>query len=114
MTSEILCPCCLRPLEAGQTVEMTHLLDARMPAQHRTLIEALIKAYPRRVTLDHLVDRLYGDDIDGGPDDPKQVIRAHVVRLRKKLPKYGWTIPKNNSGRGVNGTYRLEALKEPQ
>lgn len=112
MMTAILCPCCRRPLEEGQTVDIKHLVDARMPRNHRILIETLARAYPRRVTIEHLVDQLFDDDPDGGPDNPVHVVRVHINRLRKKLPKYGWTIPKNNGGRGVNGTYRLEPLKE--
>lgn len=39
-----------------------------------------------------LIDALYGDDPDGGPDFADSVVKVHICRLRRKLAPYGWKI----------------------
>jgi hypothetical protein len=109
----VLCPCCRRPLDVGETVDVTHLRDVKMANQHKVLINALVDVYPRSVKMGFLVDRLYADDPDGGPDDPVRLVRSLMTRIRKELPEYGWSVPANSAGRGNYGSYRLEPLKDP-
>ena len=112
MMTVILCPCCQRPLEDGQTVPISHLRDIKLSRGHKVIVEALIDAYPRAVGIDHLIDRLYENDADGGPLNPQHVIRQMLSRIRSELPKHGWTVPVNTRGGGNYGSYRLEPLKE--
>ncbi|OBQ68942.1 hypothetical protein A9K72_12185 [Mesorhizobium loti] len=72
-------------------------------------MEILVRAYPRSITRDRLADILYSNEAGGGPDNPGVTISVIMIRLRKKLPRLGWTIPKARSGPGTEG-YHLEAL----
>lgn len=103
------CPTCGQALPTG-TVPIEALLDIRAEGTMLKIIEELIRAYPRRVSIANIVDALYGDDPNGGPDDPRAVIRVLISRLRPILAGYGWTIPKNTSGFGAHSHYRLERL----
>lgn len=73
--------------------------------QQVVILDALIAAWPRDVTMARLIDLLYGDDPDGGPDDPGRVVRVQVHRMKAWMQSYGWTI-RNRYGFG----YRLERL----
>lgn len=91
------------------------LSAAPLSRQQRKIVDALAGAYPRRVAHQFLFDRLYDDDPEGGPLNPSNVVAVQITRLRRVLPKYGWTIPSNRSGPGVQSTYGLapiEIIKE--
>jgi len=102
-----ICPCCKRPMESGP-IPVKDLLDARLSGQFQLIVLALVKAYPRPLALPQLVNAVYGHM--AGPEDPQQVLRAVICRLRPKLKPFGWTIPAN---RGSRGLYSLEPIKEP-
>lgn len=73
-------------------------------------MQALARIYPRATTKAHLVDALYAEDPNGGPETASMVIGVHLSRLRRRLPAYGWTIPQCSAGRGAQSRYRLEPL----
>jgi hypothetical protein len=52
---------------------------------------------------------LYSNEADGGPDNPRVIISVTMIRLRRKLPPFGWTIPKARPGPGTEG-YHLEPM----
>jgi len=92
----------------GQTAPLDALSDMRMVRRQRIVITALCEAYPRAVSSEVLVDRLYGDDPSGGPEDALAAVGSVINKLRKRLPSYGWTIPNAAKGTGDKGRYRLE------
>lgn len=107
----VLCPCCNRPMDGPAPV---HELQAiHMPGHQRVIITALARAYPREVTGDALVTALYDHRTDGGPENARQNLAVYLCRIRKVLPRYGWTIPRITSGRGNTGRYRLEPVRKP-
>lgn len=108
-----LCPCCRRPLDDDQQVDVEHLREAPLSKMQKKLLVALIDSHPRAVRTEVLIDRLWGDDPNGGPDNPPNVIRTMVTNMRKRLPDYGWTIPLSFGGPGSYGSYRLEPVKVP-
>lgn len=73
----------------------------------RRIVDALSRAHPCAVTIDALIDHVYFDDADGGPIAARNSVASTVARMRKLLPRYGWTIPRGSRGRGVRGTYKL-------
>lgn len=73
----------------------------------QALIERLTEAYPRYVHIKQLVATLYGNEVDGGPDEPEVIVRILVSQLRKLLPRYGLTIENRGRGRGGWAEYRL-------
>lgn len=70
------------------------------------IIECLFAANGRVVELDRLINWLYGDDADGGPDNASATVRVMITQLRHRLPA-GWQV-QNQWGRG----WRL--VQEPQ
>lgn len=106
----IHCPCCGQSVNADR-LSVNALVDAPMERRMRDLLDALVKVYPRSVSISYLTDALYAADPNGGPDNPGNSIRVYISRLRKILPQYGWTIPSNRSGFGAHSRYRLEPLK---
>lgn len=68
----------------------------------RTVARALHSARGRMVHKETLLDRMYGDRADGGPDDPENTLGVTICRLRKVFGKdtirtfwgegYAWNI----------------------
>ena len=54
------------------------------------LMGALAAAANHVVPRERLADALYGDDIDGGPDDARRAIHVRVCILRRRLTKAGF------------------------
>lgn len=102
------CPACGKPVDAVPAQALA--LSTGLSAHERKVVEALVAAYPRYVTGEFLLESVYGDRWDGGPDSNS--LNVFMVHLRKKLPKYGWTIPSGKQGRGNPGRYRLQHTEE--
>jgi len=94
----ITCPCCkgFGHLDVDETVHFT-------PSQQR-IFDAL-RSRPR--TCAELVDLLYAEREDGGPDFAATTVHVFVNQMRGKLKPHGMTI---RSGGGPGAVYRLEAL----
>jgi hypothetical protein len=103
-----LCPTCNRPMEATRA-PIEGLTSAVMGPIERRIVEALVRAYPRSITRDRMVDIVYADERDGGPDRAQVIMSILMGRLRPKLVQFGWTIPKARSGKGSEG-YHLEPV----
>jgi hypothetical protein len=86
------------------------LVDA-VEGKSRILVERLAKAYPGSVTMERMIQALYADDPDGGPERADNAISVYNWRIRKVIEPLGWTIPRQNHG-GAN--YRLVRLTQPQ
>lgn len=109
---ENLCPCCNQPINMD-ILPVKGLREIQVAGRKRDLLEKLVKDYPNRTSKDLLVDTLYGDQEDGGPDDIIGNINQHIFHLRKMIKQYGWEI--NNSGgngsrNGDLGSYKLEPI----
>ncbi len=104
----VLCPTCHRPMNAYPPIEA--LKEARLEPQLRKIVDLLAAAYPRAVLVNAIFDSLYGEDPQGGPDNPGNAVKGRVSRLRKRLSPYGWTISHANCGTGSEGRYCLVHL----
>lgn len=62
----------------------------------------------RVVTMSDLIDNLWGDDVDGGPDDAPRAIRRLIWDLRRRLAPIGMAVPCEHA-RG----YELVILDRP-
>lgn len=103
-----LCPTCNRPMEAARA-PIEGLASASLGPIERRIVEILVRAYPRSISADRMADMVYSDDRSGGPDNPGISISVTMIRLREKLPPFGWTIPRARRGRGSEG-YHLEPI----
>lgn len=107
--NSMICPCCKRPMPSG-AAEIEMLLDLSLSRRQREVLEIMVKSYPREITMTKIIDYLYGADPSGGPLDPQSCIFVFIHRLRKTLPKYGWTIPLSRRGHAATGRYKLERI----
>jgi DNA-binding winged helix-turn-helix (wHTH) protein len=102
-----LCPCCLRPLAEKLTARDFRFLE--LPGNASVagpLLELLAAAWPRSISKQALIDHVYGDRPDGGPDTASDCIRMTIWNLRRRLAPFGWTISDSRKG----GGYRLERV----
>lgn len=79
----------------------------RASFKQRQLLVLLAANLGRIVTMPEIVDALYGDDPNGGPDDIGRTIGVMVDALRIAGPGLGFKIT-NEHSRG----YRLELLND--
>jgi DNA-binding response OmpR family regulator len=89
------CPSC------GQPVPPKDLFRGQ-PVKRR--IFEYIGAHPEGVTRQQILDHVWADDIDGGPEFAN-VVSVHIKRMRPILERESLTI---TCARGPGATYRLE------
>ncbi len=85
------CPCCGN-LKTAMSVEDVDFLDTiPFKRKQRLLVDALVSAYPRRVTQDIFEQWMWEDE---GYEIPecKTHIFSHVSKARNVLERHGWTI----------------------
>lgn len=100
--SENLCPCCGQPLP-GTYVAIGQ--SAGMSKRETELFLIVAGAGGKPVKWSAIADAIYADDIDGGPMNPDQVVRAIVSRCNHKLRRTNLRIL-NTWGQG----YRLSSV----
>lgn len=97
-----VCECC------GQT--LPNKLDLRGVVLSYTkykIVEAVHSAGKHGVRTDRLIMKVYGDDVDGGPDNASVTIHVHICQINKKLTKVGLRVKGEHTGNSVHGFYRL-------
>jgi len=88
------------------------LQDARLTFQQRRIVDALADAFPRRMHIKNIIEAVYFDDPQGGPDNAHNTVKVQIFNARKRLVREAWNI----SRRGVEplGYYRLIANDNEQ
>lgn len=66
--------------------------DIRMPRREADVVLRLRQAAGALVSKGQLIDFIYGDRIDGGPDTADKIVETHISRARNKIEQAGWTI----------------------
>jgi hypothetical protein len=97
----ITCPCC------GGRGE----IEERAPVELQGLqfkIYDEVRRHPYGIETPKLVDRIYADRIDGGPDSALKTIHVMVWRLNAKLRPAGQRI--YGTARGTGSVYKLQRL----
>lgn len=82
------------------------LADLDYPRRRRLIVDALLRAGRSYVAKSRLINAVYGDDYDGGPEDAEACIHTHLSRLRDQIRPHGFTIT-NSRHLG----YRLERVE---
>jgi DNA-binding response OmpR family regulator len=95
------CECC------GQIIPPKQLFDGK-PVKQR--IYDYIAKHPEGVTREQILDFVWADDIDGGPEF-KNIVSVHIEKMRPILIEIGLTITRS---RGPGSTYRLVAVEDRQ
>ena len=95
-----VCECCGHPLpDLAVQLELTK--------RQRQMFEALRRAGKAGITLDRIMEVVYGDDSDGGPDSTT-VLHVQRTKMKGKLAKFGLQI---TTTKGHGSLWRLEAIK---
>lgn len=98
------CPCCGHEM-AGE-VPVDALRDVALPPTAKVIIAALADAYPRGLSRQALVQRVYGLKPSGGPLTAENVISVTIARTRPRLAASGWTVSKDHRP----GSIRLKRI----
>jgi hypothetical protein len=109
----ICCPLCGGSLAAGR-VPVEALVELNVSEQQRRILEELVRAFPRSVPKTSLIDALYFDDPDGGPDNPRNVLSQQLSRIRAALHPYGWSLSNAQRDGSNYGRVRLVKLELAQ
>lgn len=72
----------------------------------RRLLEVLASQPGKWVTTTRIIDALYGDDPNGGPDNANLTIRVLVHTARPRLQAMGWDIE------SIRGSRRLKEIEK--
>jgi DNA-binding response OmpR family regulator len=97
------CPCC--GAETATRITPANLLAYLhvSPTEHR-ILSVLVRHYGKEVPSRTLIEAMYSEREDGGPDDGGNSFRVRTSKLRKKLRPFGYTI------RGFWGAARLQQV----
>lgn len=102
MSAPKVCECCGRPLP---NVYLEAVAGAGLTAQERELFLAVADGAAEIVTYQSIIDRLWGDEVDGGPLGVERVVFTVVCRLNRKMAKRGYRL---SNVRSIG--YRLTSL----
>lgn len=98
---KVKCPCC----------DGTGQIEERAPVPLSPLqfkVYDIIRKSVHGITGPHLVDRVYADRSDGGPDFASVSVHVMIKRINDKLKPHGQRLGATN--RGIGGIFRLERL----
>lgn len=98
MSAMVVCPCC-----AGKG-EVEDIAAVPLSRRERKIIAAAERAGHIGIPTSHLVDLIYADDPDGGPEGASKVVNVQICRLNKKLAAVGRRIQATGS---VGSVYRM-------
>lgn len=99
------CPCCGGHI--GEAASIDSVSDAISSPTRNAILEMLARSIGRPVRRDAMIDRLYGDRADGGPDRAVNILMVQVSRLRREIEPFGWTISNGRGGSGELAQWRL-------
>ena len=95
------CPCCGHPLPYEPIKGM------KMSRMEKRIFEIVQKRTPHGITSADLLDYVYAEDPNGGPEYPDISLKTTICRFNKKLGQFGYRI-KAHPGRHSEG-YTLHA-----
>ena len=94
----VVCPCC-----AGKG-EVADIAPVRLSSTERKIIAAAERAGHIGIPTNHLIDLLYRDHPEGGPEWAASGLHVRVYRLNKKLAAIGRRVQGTGS---VGSVYRM-------
>jgi hypothetical protein len=84
------------------------LRDAPLATVPRTVVNELVAAYSRQVSVERLIESVYSGSRE--PEFARTAMSVQLARIRDKLALYGWTVTKGQSGRGNIAFHKLVPL----
>lgn len=87
MTS-VPCPCCGAQMASPGLEALRYVT---LPRMERRVLDELIDAYPKSLSIQQLVNLVWADDPTGGPDTANNSISVYLHHIRRKLSDFGWS-----------------------
>ncbi|MCJ8518989.1 hypothetical protein ABID21_001894 [Pseudorhizobium tarimense] len=106
------CPCCKGFI--GEAAPLDQVMESVTQPSRRIILEMLASKPGSPVLRDRILDRLYGDRADGGPDTGDHVVKAMVSQLRRQIEPFGWTVTGSRGGSGNLAQWRLIPVEAGQ
>lgn len=103
------CPCCGSDM-GDKTIPADALDQVRMSPQLRVILRRLVRHHPRAVPRAIIVNDLWSDRRDGGPEGWEKSLHVQLMRLRRTLKPVGYTVTTISGGRDAPGEYLLERV----
>lgn len=72
--------------------EFPDAYEMNLPRRERQILEVLVRSTGRPTFMSKIIDELYADDPDGGPENAEGCAQTHISKLRRKLRPHGWLI----------------------
>lgn len=95
MVTDRVCKCC------GQTRPLPFDIGMEFSKRTRELIDAIYLAGAYGIQTDRLIDKIYGADPNGGPEDARKTIHVRICQVNKKLRQRGWHIHARGDHHGI-------------
>lgn len=93
------CPTC------GQTLPRPKPHGLRLSPLRTRLFEIVRRAGPEGIGTDDLMDMVYAQHPDGGPDSGRVCLRTHIFHINQQLRQKGYEIKARNWGRVSRGDF---------
>lgn len=92
-------------------MEMRHVLSRKQWVAY----VAVSKAGSVGIITERLIDRVYGDDPDGGPEDANGALRSVIHKTNRHLKAHGVCIRGTSRGnQHIDNFYRLVRIEDAQ
>lgn len=98
----------------GEAAPLDQVRESVTQPSRRLILDMLSSKPGAPVLRDRILDRLYGDRADGGPDSGDHVVKAMVSQLRRQIEPFGWTITGSRGGSGNLAQWRLIPVEAGQ
>jgi len=111
------CPCCEQPLPQRTGLKLVPRYNIVMTSEHAVVLSPhafkILEAVMRCARpIDDLIDVLYSERRDGGPDTARECVITSVTRINKAINPMGWAVRNHSRGMGTH-LYRLEHVARP-
>jgi DNA-binding response OmpR family regulator len=90
--SALICPCCSQVVTSAVRDPSIVLALVHLSPLERKIAGALARRFGRWWSPNDLVDAVYADDVDGGPETARTAIAVHIATLRRRLARTPLTI----------------------
>lgn len=100
------CPCCGAPLAKPVTLDAVPLM-ARLNPQQAAIFSVVARKPGEYVHPSRVENEVWADDIDGGPNYPRDALRVLCCQMRPKLAQFGLDIVRGGKGGDRPGWFRL-------
>jgi len=88
------CPCC-----GSELIEpLTSTVSLTFAPRQQKVYDLIRRAGKTGLTPNQLVDRVYGNDPDGGPDDPYRCVMVAISQVNSKIRPLGMEIRRRGWG----------------